>query len=464
MHKSNKLAFANLWQFAIDILFILFSYILAYLFTSMLTSLSRILSYIWILYVFIPIWLLSMASLGMYNKTTFTYYDRTLRHIFFSSIISGLSLATTMFFIKKTMFSRLYFELFMIITVALITIERYIYVYYLKKNRNVGAKKVIIIGDTELASKYIYFLKKTTIQIDIVGYVHISEGMPIKAKKNLGSIEELEDILKQNVIDEVIFAPPRNYLGVVERYVLLCEQMGLVVRVLLNLYDVKISKMHLTSIGPIPMVTFHSVTLNKFQLSIKRFIDIVGSIVGLLLTGILSIFIILAIKLNSKGPILFKQDRVGQNGRIFKLYKFRSMTTDAEERKKELKKLNQVDGGLMFKVKNDPRITKVGCFLRKTSLDELPQFLNVFKGEMSLVGTRPPTLDEVEKYKAYHHRRISIKPGITGLWQVSGRSKIHNFDDVVKLDTEYIDNWSIWLDVKIIIKTLLVVFIRKGAM
>ena len=153
---------------------------------------------------------------------------------------------------------------------------------------------------------------------------------------------------------------------------------------------------------------------------------------------------------------------MGKNGRIFSIYKFRSMYLDAEERKKELEQLNEMKG-LMFKVENDPRITKVGNFIRKTSLDELPQFFNVLKGDMSLVGTRPPTIDEYEKYNLYYKRRLSMTPGLTGLWQVSGRSQITDFDNVVKYDLEYIDNWSLSLDIKIIMKTIAVVLLRRGS-
>ena len=168
------------------------------------------------------------------------------------------------------------------------------------------------------------------------------------------------------------------------------------------------------------------------------------------------------IKLESPGPIFFAQKRVGRNGRIFKMYKFRSMYADAEERKKELMAQNEMNG-LMFKMENDPRITKTGDFLRKTSLDEFPQFINILKGDMSLVGTRPPTLDEFAQYSPYHKKRLSFRPGLTGMWQVSGRSDITDFEEIVKLDVEYIDNWSFWLDIKILLKTFLEVFTQKGA-
>jgi exopolysaccharide biosynthesis polyprenyl glycosylphosphotransferase len=192
--------------------------------------------------------------------------------------------------------------------------------------------------------------------------------------------------------------------------------------------------------------------------------DLGGSLFGIIIFGIPMIIVAIMIKLDSKGPVIFKQERVGKNGRRFKIYKFRSMVVDAEQKKKELEKQNKVSGGYMFKIKDDPRITRVGKFIRRTSLDELPQLFNVLFGSMSLVGTRPPTVDEVEKYDTKHWRRLSIKPGITGMWQTSGRSEITNFDEVVALDTYYIDNWSMWLDLKIIIKTAVqLVLKRTGA-
>ena len=194
----------------------------------------------------------------------------------------------------------------------------------------------------------------------------------------------------------------------------------------------------------------------------KRLLDLVGALVGCAFLGILAVVVGPMIKLESPGPIFFAQKRVGRNGRIFKMYKFRSMYADAEERKKELMAQNEMNG-LMFKMENDPRITKTGAFLRKTSLDEFPQFINILKGDMSLVGTRPPTLDEFAQYSPYHKKRLSFRPGLTGMWQVSGRSDITDFEEIVKLDVEYIDNWSFWLDIKILLKTFLEVFTQKGA-
>ena len=184
---------------------------------------------------------------------------------------------------------------------------------------------------------------------------------------------------------------------------------------------------------------------------------------GILLTGIACVFVVPAIKIADPGPAFFSQIRIGKNGRRFKIYKFRSMYMDAEERKKELMDKNEMQG-FMFKMENDPRIIKgIGEFIRRTSIDELPQFLNVLKGDMSLVGTRPPTVEEYEMYELHHLKRISIKPGITGMWQTSGRSEITDFEEVVRLDTQYITSWSILLDIKLLFKTIFVVLKKEGS-
>ena len=211
------------------------------------------------------------------------------------------------------------------------------------------------------------------------------------------------------------------------------------------------------------------------QLLAKRVMDICAGVAGCILTGIIFVFIAPAIYISSPGPIFFSQERVGENGKKFKMYKFRSMYMDAEARKAELMKDNKLGDGKMFKLDFDPRVignkvlpdgtkkTGIGDFIRKTSLDEFPQFLNVLKGDMSLVGTRPPLIGEVSLYELHHRARLSIKPGITGMWQVSGRSDITDFEEVVELDKSYIENWSIGLDIKILLKTVLAVFKREGS-
>jgi exopolysaccharide biosynthesis polyprenyl glycosylphosphotransferase len=239
--------------------------------------------------------------------------------------------------------------------------------------------------------------------------------------------------------------------------------MGITNRVLLDLFNINKSKTHIGALGTMPMITYHTINLNRIQLFYKRILDILGSLVGIVITVTIGLFIAIFIKLESSGPVIFSQNRVGLNGRVFKCYKFRSMYSNAENIKCTLITQNELNTQMMFKMKNDPRITKTGKFIRKTSLDELPQFFNVLKGEMSLVGTRPPTQDEVEHYGTNHRRRISIYPGITGMWQVNGRNNIKDFDKIVKLDTDYIDNWSVFLDIKILLKTIFVVIGYKNS-
>ena len=215
-------------------------------------------------------------------------------------------------------------------------------------------------------------------------------------------------------------------------------------------------------IGGYPVMTASMAAATPGQLFLKRAMDICGSLVGLLITAVAFVFVAPVIYIQSPGPVFFSQTRIGRNGRRFKIYKFRSMYMDAEERKKELMAQNKMQG-LMFKMDNDPRITPVGKFIRKTSIDELPQFWNVLKGDMSLVGTRPPTVDEYEQYEVHHKSRLAGKPGITGLWQVSGRSDITDFEEVVRLDKQYLSDWSIGLDIKILFKTFAVVFGKVGS-
>ena len=245
--------------------------------------------------------------------------------------------------------------------------------------------------------------------------------------------------------------------------------MGVTVHVkLIEMGRLKGQVQHVERMGTYTVLTSSINMASWRQVFFKRAMDIAGGIVGCILTGLLYMIVAPCIYIQSPGPIFFSQVRIGRNGRRFKLYKFRSMYMDAEERKKELMNQNRVQGGMMFKIENDPRIiggaNGIGNFIRKYSIDEFPQFWNVLKGDMSLVGTRPPTVDEWEKYDLHHRARLSIKPGITGMWQVSGRSEITDFEEVVKLDREYITEWKPALDMRILMKTVQVVLGKGGAM
>ena len=283
------------------------------------------------------------------------------------------------------------------------------------------------------------------------------EGIPV-----VGSRDNYLETHRNNVYDEVFIYLPYDYNFELKKMVNGFEQMGVTVNIHIEVFDMDVRDKSIRTIADYHVISFRTRNIGTKELFVKRVIDIAGSLVGILLFLVAYVILGPIIRLTSPGPVLFAQTRVGINGRRFKLYKFRSMYADAEERKAELVKENQMKG-FMFKLENDPRITPVGRFIRKTSIDELPQFLNVLIGDMSLVGTRPPTVDEYERYLNYHMRRLSIKPGITGMWQVSGRSDISDFEQVVKLDLEYIDNWSLLLDFRLILRTIKVVILGKGA-
>jgi exopolysaccharide biosynthesis polyprenyl glycosylphosphotransferase len=342
------------------------------------------------------------------------------------------------------------------------------FIYINKKNgNNYWAKNVLVVGGSERAQKVIDAVEnQISLGISIVKPMTACQKIPISCSNNVSLtsafIHELPHILEQGEIDEVIFALDGNESVNLKYYINMVRQMGVETRILPSLWEPDSDRVRVEQFQGIPFLTLQVNNFNAAGLFYKRIIDIIGGLVGCFIFLAMYPFVAIAIKLDSPGPVLFKQKRVGKNGRTFQLLKFRSMYQDAEERKKALLAHNQMSG-LLFKLENDPRITRVGKFLRKTSIDEFPQFVNVLKGEMSLVGTRPPTSDEVEHYSYSHRRRISAKPGITGLWQISGRNKIKDFEEVVELDCKYLENWRFWDDIKILFKTIFVVLQRKGA-
>lgn len=274
--------------------------------------------------------------------------------------------------------------------------------------------------------------------------------------------ENIHEVLTSTIVDVVFIYESGLGKEELNDLIISVQQTGAMCHCSIELPGENLFNVSTGKFADYPVITYSSINFDYRMRLLKRGIDVVGALVGLILTAIITPFVALAIKIDSPGPVFFKQTRLSKNGRKFKIVKFRTMYRDAEERKKELMAQNEMQGN-MFKMENDPRITKVGAFLRKTSIDELPQFWNILMADMSLVGTRPPTVDEFNKYTETQKRRLSIRPGLTGMWQVSGRSKITDFDEIVKLDLEYIDNWSIGLDIKILFKTIWVVFARKGA-
>ena len=347
-------------------------------------------------------------------------------------------------------------------------ITRLIYKSLLTKMlKNNTKRQMILITISDRASKVIDRIRKSINDITIKGIILLDKDgiLDIDGIKVVSDKENLFKYLQTEYVDEILVS-----LGDYEAREIIekLNLMGIVLHIEYEGIEDLIgnnNKLLVENIADTTVITSTINTINPLQLFIKRLMDVFFGIIGTIITLLLTVFIGPMIVSKSKGPIFFVQERVGRNGKLFKMIKFRSMYIDAEQRKQELVSLNDNKDQMMFKMENDPRIIKgIGEFIRKTSIDEFPQFINVLKGEMSVVGTRPPTLDEWNKYKLHHRARLAIKPGITGLWQVSGRSDIKDFEEVVKLDTEYIRNFSLWKDLSIIYKTIKVVIKRQGAM
>jgi exopolysaccharide biosynthesis polyprenyl glycosylphosphotransferase len=279
--------------------------------------------------------------------------------------------------------------------------------------------------------------------------------------KVLGAISDMDRLLRGAVLDEVIFAVPRERLAAIEDAILACEEQGVSSRVCMDLFTTRIATRNVEDLDGIPLLSLSTTPSDQVALAAKRALDVVISAFALAVLAPVFLAVAAAIRLDSPGPIFFRQRRVGMNGREFVLHKFRSMYQDAEARLEALRARNEVSGPV-FKMRDDPRVTPVGRFLRRTSIDELPQFWNVLRGEMSVVGPRPPIPAEVKQYERWHRRRLSVKPGITCTWQVSGRSGIA-FDRWMELDLAYIDEWSLWHDVKILARTIPAVLTGRGA-
>ncbi|MEJ5364715.1 MAG: sugar transferase [Desulfosoma sp.] len=333
--------------------------------------------------------------------------------------------------------------------------------------RGFNYRQVLIVGSNGRARSVIRELEGSkAFGIRILGFIDGLKGKPRPATSlqvpYLGSLEDLPRILTEHVVDEVfVTLPIKSFYEEIDGIIKTCETVGVEVKLSTNLFNVRCSKSAICTHYDIPSIDFYTSPRDPLQLFIKRLIDIVVSLSMLLIWSPILCLVALAIKLDSRGPILFRQVRVGYNGRFFTMYKFRTMVENAEQLKQELMDLNELTGPV-FKIRNDPRVTRVGRFLRKTSIDELPQLINVLKGEMSLVGPRPPIPSEVSQYNLEDRRRLSMRPGITGIWQVSGRNAV-SFDQWMAMDKEYIDNWSLWLDLKLLIKTIPAVLTGEGA-
>lgn len=388
------------------------------------------------------------------------------QNLIFAVVMSVLMMVTR----NSMMESRYVYFTFIIINTLLMEVctvlfKRYVVGYY---SRRKHAVQVGIATTCERAEEAIREIRSDWDR-KIFGICILDrdmKGQKIGGIKVMANRNDFEDWVRAEALDEVVLYV--EYYGMnnrvnVKNLVEILEEMGVTVHLnLLSLDDFADYKKQITYFSGHPMLTVSQNIQDYRKLFIKRLTDILGGLVGCILSVPIIAVVAIPLLLESPGGLIFKQKRVGLNGRYFDIYKLRSMYKDAEERLRDLQEQNTMKGN-MFKMDNDPRITRVGHFIRKYSIDELPQFFNVLKGDMSLVGTRPPTVGEFREYQDHHKRRLSMKPGITGMWQVSGRSSIKDFEEIVRLDLQYIDNWSLWLDFKILCKTVMVVLKKQGA-
>jgi exopolysaccharide biosynthesis polyprenyl glycosylphosphotransferase len=407
----------------------------------------------------------AMGKFRLYSEVRPRNYLVLVWSVIKAIFLDFVFLSAGLYFFKDIDYSRGFVFYCAALTLGLILSYRIAVQWYLEKIsvRGFNVIRILVVGEAKRAGQVERLMaEQLSWGHQIVGRLQVGEEAPESSNHVLGTIDDLPEVVTRHAIDEVVFAVSGDRAVKLEPHLAYCYKVGIPVRILPSLWSPHECSISMERCQGVPFLIIRSVAVNASGLLYKRLLDIIGGLVGTLLFLTMYPFVALAIKLDSPGPVLFKQKRMGQHGRVFELIKFRTMCDDAEARKTGLMAANQMNGAI-FKVKNDPRITKVGRFLRNTSLDEFPQFMNVLSGQMSLVGTRPPTLDEVEKYKPEHLKRISAKPGITGLWQVSGRNKITDFEKIVALDCQYLDNWRFFSDLKILAKTIFVVLQRKGA-
>lgn len=468
--QAKQMQLQNFFIFIIDCIGIIISYIVAsylrfgnlwggYLKNIVLIRMAILLMAITMVYfVFNP-------NRRFFNRNN----KQELFAVFKNVLIMGAATAMIAFAMQDAEdYSRLVYGYFCCIDGIVMYASHLVYKKFMNDiySKGIGARNILLLTTEERASSICENIRgNNSWNMNIIGIILAGSE---KTKEILGipvvcSYETMMEYVKKSMVDEVFIHLPSQIDLPIKDIIKELENMGITVDLNINVFEMDIPvERELEQIGNYYAVSFSTKIHSFKQMFFKRLMDIVGAIVGLIITGVVMIFLTPVLLLESPGPLFFSQVRVGKNGRRFRIYKFRSMYMDAEERKKELMAQNEMEG-LMFKMENDPRVTRVGKFIRKTSIDELPQFWNILKGEMSLVGTRPPTEEEFLQYEGYHRRRLSTTPGLTGLWQVSGRSNTKNFEEIVAMDVEYIDNWSLMEDVKILFKTVGVVLKGKGA-
>jgi exopolysaccharide biosynthesis polyprenyl glycosylphosphotransferase len=423
-------------------------------------------SYPIILIMIILIWRGLFGYQEAYLSQRFTSLKSEIL-IVIKTVLFGSLIVLTIAFMIKSKVPRSLIALFAVVNLGLLSLWKIVLHQFIKYVRKQGEniKKVLVLGAGDVAKTFIDSVEKNSDWgVRILGLV-CKDEVNVKdlrfGYRLLGHTADLRELLHYNPIDELVIALPAKYLHAVEDAMTICDEEGVPVRIISPFFRNLISQAKADMIHGLPIIKFSSVERNDFEAALKRSIDIVVSFILLILLAPVFGLIALFIVLDSKGPVFYKWKVLGLNKRPLTSYKFRTMVENADDLKAVIEANNEMNG-IAFKMKADPRITKVGKFLRKFSLDELPQFWSVLKGDLSLVGPRPPLQTEVEKYEAWHRRKLSVKPGITCLWQVSGRNEISDFDEWMRLDMKYIDQWSLWLDFKILFKTPLAVLKGTG--
>jgi exopolysaccharide biosynthesis polyprenyl glycosylphosphotransferase len=419
--------------------------------------------------ILLPVWgVILFASPLLYRMDPTRRLSDELRAIVLTTLVGGLVAFSLAFALKWTMLSRTLIALFLLIDCILMMGLRTVLWLVLDrlKTRGYSFCSVLIVGPAARARNFASSVERykhwgLTVEglvfLDSEDAVAESSSWPV-----LGTLKDVPRLLKESVVDEVVFLASEASLKHTPLLLSMCEFEGVRLRVVAEFFPTRrAARLSLALLDSIPLITFSHSPDEAFFMVAKRGLDLLGSLVALLLSAPVMLAAAAAIKLSSAGPVFYTQERCGLRGRRFRLVKFRSMVANAEQRIDELRQLNEMDGPA-FKIKNDPRITPVGRWLRRTSIDELPQLFNVVLGHMSLVGPRPPLPSEVREYDDWHRRRLSVKPGITCLWQISGRNEV-GFHRWMELDLEYIDNCSLWMDVKILARTIPAVLSGRGA-
>ncbi|HSP17445.1 MAG TPA: sugar transferase [Thermoanaerobaculia bacterium] len=433
------------------------------------TGLFPISEYLKIYPFVLVIWSILLFSYHSYHSHRTIPLRREVLTIVRVVVVGNLLLATLAYLLPLRQLSRAWFILFGVLSGVLLLGEKIMLRVLARYVRSKGLnyRTVLIVGTGRRALDVARMIVNHKYWgFKILGFVSDGHHLPNgwARYRIFGTVPDLKRILEQFLaepIDEIVFAVTRKKLDEMRQIFLMCEELGIRTRVAMNFFQNRVARIEVEELEGVPFLTFTTTPSNETQLAAKRLLDVCVSLLILAIAMPVILIAGLAIKLTSPGSILFKQERIGLNGRIFTLYKFRTMIEDAHERRGEVTHLNEMTGPV-FKAKDDPRVTSVGRWLRKFSFDEIPQLWNVLKGDMSLVGPRPPIPEEVASYHRWHRRRLSMKPGLTCLWQVSGRNNV-DFDRWMQLDLDYIDNWSPTLDLKILLRTIPAVLSGKGA-